>query len=90
VAIGKYVAKCGVSECVENDPGDGVRQMRVPLVSDGTFPITIDQRCATAVSTDVSAVSSAVFLSASPATLPVEGLDLVNLFLLTDLGIYKQ
>jgi Baseplate J-like protein len=88
-AIGRHVKQCGVGECVTLDPGDGMRQMRVPLVSDGEFPIALDQNVAFAIKTDVAAVSSASFLTALPATMPVYGLDLVGDYLITDLGVYK-
>lgn len=88
-AIGSHVAKCGVGQCVADDPGDGTRMMRIPLDSLNSWPTTITQRVAYDVVDTVSAVSGASFVSALPSSLTVEGVDLVNTFLLTDLGIYK-
>lgn len=88
-AIGEYVATFGPGECVTLDPGDGLRQLRVPLVADGLYPIAPNQSLNSIIPASVPAVVGASFLSASPSTTTVEGLDLANVALLTNVGIYK-
>jgi hypothetical protein len=88
-SLGKSVAKMGVGECAINPPGDGVRQVRVPVNSPLDWPEDITARIAYDVVGTVPSVVGATFLSASPSSVPYTSPDQTSILRLWDVGIYK-
>lgn len=89
MSIGTQIgSKFGVGEAVANSPGDGVRQIRVPLPAFDSWPYTVDSRIAYQVVDEVAAVKGATFLAVQTPD-PPHGIDAVYVFRLTDIGVFK-